>query len=139
MNLSKKKKLAKKTFNVGEDRIVFLESRLDEIKDAITKQDIRDLQKSGAILIKEQKGRKKSSGQHRFNGKNRSTGNIRKKARKRKKEYMILTRKLRKHLTSSDVEGKLKKEQITDIRKKIRNRYFRSKFHLKEHIGGIKK
>ena len=35
MNLSKKKKLAKKTFNVGEDRIVFLESRLDEIKEAI--------------------------------------------------------------------------------------------------------
>ena len=34
MDLSKKKRLAKRTLNVGEDRIVFLESRLEEIKDA---------------------------------------------------------------------------------------------------------
>jgi len=80
MDLSKKKKLTKRTLNVGEDRIVFLESRLEEIKDAITKQDIRDLVKSGAIVIKERKGRKKVQRKR-----SRSTGNIRRKAKKKKR------------------------------------------------------
>ncbi len=134
MNLSKKKKLAKKTLNVGEDRIVFLESRLDEIKDAITKQDIRDLQKSGAIIIKERKGRKRAQ-----KGKSRSVGNIRQKARKRKREYIILTRKLRAYLKSSETEGKISKDFLKEIKNKIRNKDFRSKVHLKEYLGGIKK
>lgn len=134
MDLSKKKKLAKRTLNVGEDRIVFLESRLEEIKDAITKQDIRDLLKSGAIVIKERKGRKKVQRKR-----SRSTGNIRRKAKEKKREYIILTRKLRKYLGSQVFEGKLLKEHLTDIRKKIRNRGFRSLTHLKEYIGEIKK
>ena len=134
MNLSKKKKLAKRTLNVGGDRIVFLESRLEEIKDAITKQDIRDLVKSGAIIVKEIKGRKTVQ-----RTKSRSTGNIRKKARKKKREYIILTRKLRGYLKGLKAEGKILGEHVTDMRKKIRNREFRSRAHLKEHIGGIQK
>ena len=134
MDLSKKKKLAKRTLNVGEDRIVFLESRLEEIKDAITKQDIRDLLKSGAILIKERKGRKKV--ERRIS---RSTGNIRRKAKGKKREYIILTRKLRKYLKSQLLKEKIFKEHFIDIRKKIRNRVFRSLAHLKEYIGEIKK
>ena len=59
MNLSKKKSLAVKTLKVGKDRIVFLKPRLDEIKEAITKQDIRELQKEGAIIVKGIKGRKR--------------------------------------------------------------------------------
>ena len=59
MNLRNKKELAKRTFNIGKDRIVFLKSRLEEIKEALTKQDIRDLRQDGAILIKDIKGRKK--------------------------------------------------------------------------------
>ncbi len=134
MNLSKKKKLAKRTLNVGEDRIVFLGSRLEEIKDAITKQDIRDLLKSGAIVIKERKGRKKVQKKR-----SRSTGNIRRKAKEKKREYIILTRKLRRYLKSQVSKGKLSKEHFRDIRKKIRNRVFRSLSHLKEYIGEIKK
>ncbi len=59
MNLEKKKKLAARTLNVGKERIIFLKSRLEEIKEAITRQDIKDLHKDGAIIIKEEKGRKK--------------------------------------------------------------------------------
>jgi len=132
MDLSKKKKLAKRTLNVGEDRIIFLGSRLEEIKDAITKQDIRDLLKSGAIVIKERKGRKKVQRKR-----SRSTGNIRRKAKKKKREYIILTRKLRRWLKSQVSKEKLIKEHLTDIRKKIRNKEFRSKVHLKEYLEGI--
>ena len=59
MNLNKKKELAKRTFNVGEERIVFVESRLKDIKEAITKQDMRDLRQDKAIIIKEKKGRRR--------------------------------------------------------------------------------
>jgi len=131
MNLKKKKALAARTFKVGESRIEFVKPRLEEIKEAITKQDIRDLHKDGAIIIKNIKGRR--AGKKR---KNKSTGNIRKKINKRKREYMHSTRKLRKHL--SEMKSKITKKETEDIRKKIRNRFFKSKAHLKDYIGGIK-
>ena len=134
MNLSKKKELAKRTFGVGEDRIVFVESRLNDIKEAITKQDMRDLRQDKAIIIKEKKGRKKVIRKRR-----RSTGNIRKKINTRKKDYVILTRKLRKYVSEMKNQRKISKEEVNDIRKKIRNKTFRSKSHLKEYIEGLRK
>jgi len=134
MNLKKKKELAKRTFNIGEDRIVFVKSRLDDIKEAITKQDIRDLKQDRAIIIKEKKGRKKTKKRRK-----ESRGNIRKKIKKRKKNYVILTRKLRKYVSEMKNQGKISKEEADDIRKKIKNKTFRSKSHLKEYIIGVKK
>ena len=61
MNLGKKKNLASRTLGIGKKRIVFLKPRLSEIKDVITKQDIRDLKTEGAIVIKDVKGRKKKN------------------------------------------------------------------------------
>lgn len=134
MDLSKKKKLAKKTFRVGSDRIVFVQSRLGEIKDAITKQDLRDLEKSGAIIIKVRKGRK-SLGRRRARRKSRSTGNIRKKVRQNKKDYMAITRKLRGYLLELYSRNEISREDLGSMRKKIRNREFRSKTHFKELIS----
>ena len=119
MNLSKKKELAKRTFGVGKDRI---------------KQDIRDLEKDGAIIIKEVGGRKKVREKSR-----RGRGNIKKVTRVRKRDYMILARKLRKHASEMKKSGILTKENLEDLRKKIRNKAFRSKSHLKEYIGEMKK
>ncbi|GAJ13137.1 unnamed protein product [marine sediment metagenome] len=135
MNLSKKKELAARTLKVGKERIVFMSGRLDEIKEAITKQDIRDLRTEGAIMIKGIKGRKKNIKRKT----RRSTGNIRKKVKKRKQEYVKVTRKLRSFVSEMKKEGKLSKEEVEEIRKKIRNRLFKSKAHLKEYIGGLKK
>src|SRR3990167_6861646 len=58
MKLDKKKNLAAKTLGVGRDRVIFNINRLDEIKEAITKQDIRDLFSNGAIAVRDIKGRK---------------------------------------------------------------------------------
>lgn len=132
MKLNKKKELAKRTLNVGKGRIVFLESRLDEIKEAITKQDIRDLKKEGAIIIKEIKGKRKVRKK-----KKKSIGNVRKKVRTRKKDYVIMTRKLRNYLFELKKSGKISREDEKELRKKIRNKAFRSKAHLKEQIGGL--
>ena len=135
MNLKKKKNLAVKTFGIGKERIVFVKSRLEEIKEAITKQDMRDLQKEGAILIKEKKGRKKVVRKKRRVG----TGKIRKNVKKGKTEYMIITRKLRKYSGELFRRGDLNRNELNNIRKKIRNRIFRSKAHLKEQIKEMRK
>ena len=46
MQLSNKKELAAKVLEVGKGRIIFVESALAEIKEAITRQDILDLHKN---------------------------------------------------------------------------------------------
>lgn len=129
MNLSKKKKLAVRTLNVGEKRIVFVTSRLDEIKEAITKQDIRDLQKSGAIKVRNVKGRKTV-----IKVKKRSQGNVRKKINDRKRKYMINVRKQRKYISFLKSQGKISKEEYYELRKKIRNKHFSSLNQLKQFL-----
>jgi large subunit ribosomal protein L19e len=135
MKLNKKKELAARTFGVGKDRIIFVNGRLNEIKEAITKQDIRDLHQDNAILIKEIRGRKKIKKKN----KKRGVGNIRKNLKKRKKEYINLTRKLRKSIKELKKQGKLSSLEFKNFRKKIRNRELKSKTHLKNYIKGIEK
>ena len=135
MNLSKKKILAAKTLKVGKDRIAFPKSRLEEIKEAITKQDMRNLFSEGAIFIKEIKGQKTNKKKI----KSRSPGNIRKKVNVRKRTYVLATRKLRKYAKIKKNLGEISREDEIEIRKKIRNRIFKSKAHLREYMEGIKK
>ena len=115
MNLRKKKLLAKRALNVGNARIIFLQSRLDEIKEAITKQDIKTLQKDGAIIIREIKGRRKIMKKKTKRG----PGKRKKNVNTRKRDYIILTRKLRKHVADMKIKGIITKEEGTEIRKKI--------------------
>lgn len=135
MNLLKKKALASRMLKVGKKRIIFSKERVNEIKEAITKQDIRDLKDEGAIIVKDIKGSRKNKQK----SKKRGPGKIRKKVNQRKKEYVIMTRKLRKYLFEIKKQGKISREDMKDMRKKIRNRIFKSKAHLKEYIGGIRK
>lgn len=134
MNLGKKKELAKRTLGVGKERIAFTESRLGDIKEAITKQDIKDLHKEGAIVIKEVKGRRKV-----VRKRKRSVGNVRIRVNTRKQDYVIMTRKLRAYVAELKKRGELSKEEVEDIRKKIRNKAFRSKAHLRDYIKELRK
>jgi len=133
MNLTKRKELASKVFGVGKGRIIFSEGRLADIKEAITRADILDLHKSGAIKIKEIEGRKKTIGRkHR-----RRTGKVKKKVKKTKKEYVIITRKLRKFVKHLAKTGAVDRERHQGIRKMIKARKFKSKRHLKESFKDL--
>lgn len=134
MNLRSKKQLAAKTFGVGKSRILFVNERIDEIKDAITKQDMRTLQKDGAIIIKEIKGRSANVNKK----KRRHVGKVRRKVNTRKKDYVRLTRKLRQFIADKKQKGEMSNEEIKETRKRIRNKIFKSKAHLKENLGGSK-
>jgi len=133
MNLSKKKILAAKVLNVGKGRIIFNKERLSDIKEAITKQDIRDLFSQGAILIKPIKGRKKI-----VKRKNRRRAGSKKHSKKHKKrDYVILTRKLRAYLKDLKKQNKITSEVYHKLRKEIKASLFKSKAHMKEHIASI--
>ena len=131
MKLDNKKMLAAKTLGVGIDRIKFDINRLDEIKEAITKQDIRDLAANGAIKIKEINGRKSKVRRNT----RRKQGKVRRKPGKRKKEYVIVTRKLRKYIKELVQQKKISKEKYKELRKKIKMKEFKSKRQMKE--GGL--
>ncbi len=131
MNLAKKKELASKTLKVGKEKIQFDKDRLDEIKEAITKQDIRDLKESGAISIKEPSGRKKQVKRKT----RRRVGKIKVKVKKRKQEYVKLVRKLRQYLKELKKQDKITGEDYREKRKKIRNKVYKSKRNLKQEIG----
>lgn len=128
MQLAKKKILAAKVLKVGKGRVIFSEANLAEIKEAITRQDISDLHEAGAILIREKKGRKKVVKRKRRRG----IGKVKKKVKKRKQEYVTITRKLRSVAKSLLRLGKIDREKHGKIRKMIRARRFKSKRHLNE-------
>jgi len=135
MNLRKRKELASKVLKVGKNRIKFSTENLAEIKEAITKQDIRDLYKEGFISIKPIKGRKKIVRRKTRRG----PGKIKKTVNKRKQIYVKITRKLRKYLKELKAQGRISNELFLELRKKIRMRTFRSKSHLREHLINIEK
>ncbi|PIN93894.1 hypothetical protein COU56_03320, partial [Candidatus Pacearchaeota archaeon CG10_big_fil_rev_8_21_14_0_10_31_9] len=107
MNLSNKKILAAKTLGVGTGRIELNINRLDEIKEAITRQDIKDLVKSGAIKIKETKGRRKNVKRKQ----RRRIGKIKLKVKARKRSYIIITRKLRTYIKGLKTQEKITNEK----------------------------
>ncbi len=129
MQLNKKRNLAARTLNVGKNRILFNQNRLDEIKDAITKQDVRDLVSSGAISIREVHGRKKNRA-----GGRRRIGSIKIKVRNRKSNYIVLVRKLRSYIGEIKKHGTISKNEYAKLRKEIRAKIFRSKSHMKERV-----
>ena len=133
MNLSKKKQLAAKVLKVGKKRIHFNNENLAEIKEAITKQDIKDLHTEGIITIKPVKGRKRVKKRKTRRG----PGKIKKKVRRRKQTYVKITRKLREYLKHLKKQGIINNELFLKLRKKIRMRDFRSKAHLKEYLEGM--
>lgn len=135
MKLERKKALAARALSVGAGRIVFNSARLSEVKEAITKQDFKDLKESGAVFVKELRGRRKVVRRKT----RRRMGSVRKKINTRKKDYMTLTRKLRSHLKHQKDNGKLSSEEVSQLRREIRSKDFRSLAHFKERIGSLKK
>lgn len=133
MQLAKKKALAAKVLGVGKDRVLFVEAHLNEIKEAITRQDIIDLEKAGAIKIKEVIGRKK----HVKRKNRRRTGKIKKKVNVSKQEYVKLTRKLRTYSRFLLKTSQIDKDKYRNIRKMIKVKKFKSKRHLNESLGEI--
>lgn len=130
MKLDQKKKLAAKALGVGKARICFNVENLAEIKEAITKQDIRDLFQQGIIRIKPEKGKKKIERRKT----RRKAGKIKKTLNHRKQIYVKITRKLRGYIKDLRKQGRLDTKRYNELKVKIKSKAFKSKAHLKEHL-----
>jgi large subunit ribosomal protein L19e len=130
-NLNKRKELAAKVFGVGKNKILFNTLRLSEIKEAITKQDIRDLYNDGAIMVREVNGRRKKAKRTTRKG----PGKIKWVIGNKKRKYITITRKLRAYVSELRIQGKITMPQYNELRKKIKARTFKDKAHLKEQMG----
>ena len=56
MNLKSKKDIATKILKAGRKRVWFNPEKLSDIKEAITKEDLKGLMKEGSIRIKKKEG-----------------------------------------------------------------------------------
>jgi large subunit ribosomal protein L19e len=130
MKLENKKRFAATVLGVGKGRIVFNNSRLSEIKEAMTRQDIKDLFNDGAINVIEIAGRRKVVRRTT----RRRAGSRRQPVKRKKLKYMIMVRKLRGYLAELRKAEKVTQEQFLKLRREIRASNFKDKAHFKDRI-----
>jgi len=123
------KRLAANILGVGINKVWFDPNRLEDIKEALTKQDIRDLIKDGAIKSKQTEYKKVKKEK-----KKRRTGKMKKRVKRRKQKYVKLIRKLRKYLKEIRKMDKISSKEYNHLRRLSKAGIFKSKKHLEEYV-----
>ncbi|MFH1209581.1 MAG: 50S ribosomal protein L19e [archaeon] len=141
MNLKVQKRIASSLSGVSPKRIRFNEENLSEIKEAITKRDIRTLIKDKKIIVKQKESPSRSRSRKRLiqkrKGRQQGTGSRKGKrtARLPRKDKWIhkirVQRRFLKNLKSkSFIDSKIYRQ----LYKQAKSGFFRSKSHLKTYI-----
>ena len=141
MRLSVQKRLAASLFKCSSSRVWFDEDRLSDIKESITKQDIKGLISEGAIRLKpmksisrgraRQKKRQKSKGLQKGSGSRR--GGLKARTPK-KKAWMAKIRVQRSFLKELREKGIITRSNYQELYLKSKGGFFRSKRHVKLYI-----
>lgn len=142
MNLSLQKRLAATVLRCSQKRVIFDPTGLEDIKEAITKTDIRLLIGDGTIKKKPKKGvsRVRANKRKRQKRKGLRKGAGRRKgkatARESKKEaWMKKIRAQRKFLTHLRERSLIKPDIYKGLYKKSKGGFFRSVKHITLYIG----
>ena len=140
-NLSIQKRLASQILNTSKNNIQLDTTRLEEIKEAITKADIKSLIKDGAITARNKRGissfrdrkRKKQKNKGRLRGQGSKKGA--KGARSGKKELWIhKIRAQRMFLQNLKEKGFLDSSSFRELYMKSKGGFFRSRRHIKVYM-----
>lgn len=141
MKLTVQKRLAAQVLKCSEKRVQFDSERLDEIKEAITKLDLKSLVNDKAITRKPVKGvskaRAKKRLEQRRKGRQKGYGTTKGKrtARLSKKEnWMVHIRAQRVLLRELRDNEKVSKKTYMTLYRKAGGGFFRSKRHIKLYI-----
>jgi len=135
MIMENQRRLAAEIMNVGKGKILFDKNKLEDIKKAITRLDIKDLIKEGTIKVRpNKKSRKKIKKKIR-----RGVGSRRMQPRMRKTKYIFKIRKLRKYIQRLLNEKVIDKSEKKQLRKMAKAGELRSLRHLQEHLTGVMK
>lgn len=141
MDLKIQKRIAASLFNTGKKRIWFNPEKLNEIKEAITKRDIKNLLKSGAVVIKQKRNisryriRKKllqkKKGRQKGIGSRKGTTKARFPA---KRAWIIKIRNQKKILKELRDKNLILRKDYRMLYKKAKGGFFRSKRHIEIYI-----
>jgi len=141
MKLDTQKRLAAQIFKCSKNRIRFEEDRLEDIKEAITKADIRALVIDKAISRKNKKGisrvRVKKRNIQRRKGKQKGYGKRKGKKTARlpkKKDWMDRIRLQRAFLRYLKEKKLINNKTFRDLYKKSKGGFFRSKRHMNIYL-----
>lgn len=141
MNLKTQKKLAADVLRTSKKKVVFDPERLEDIKEAITKMDIRGLISEKAIKKNPIKGtskvrsRQKQAQRKKGLRKGASTRKGKKTARTSKKEqWMTKIRTQREFLRSLRENKKIDNKTFSNLYLKAKGNFFRSKRHIKIYL-----
>ena len=144
VNLKAKKRLAARVTGVGVHRIRFDTDHLDDIADAITRENIRNLITANTIKIKSFTGTSKGrahdkKAQKNKRGTTQGSKQGRKGARVGKKEvYVVKVRALRRLLKIAKDRKDLTNPEFWALYKKVGGNTVRNKAHLRTLMEEIK-
>ena len=132
------KRLAAAVIGCSEKKIVFDENRLDEIKEAITKADIKNLIRTGSIIVLQKRGisrsrtneRKRQKAKGRLSGHGSRKGSANARSEGRKRIWINKVRLQRRFASALLNSNKVDKMTYKDLYRKIKGGYFRSKGHI---------
>jgi large subunit ribosomal protein L19e len=141
MDLKNQRRLAAEILGCGENRIWIDPTRMEDVSEAITRNDVRRLIDSKAIKARQKKG--VSRGRTRYlkdqkkKGKRRGHGSRKgaKKARTPKKDAWINTiRPIRAQLIEYKRQGKIDTSTYRKLYKRAKGGMFKSKARLDAHL-----
>ncbi len=133
------RRMAAEILKCGENRVWMDPARLDEIRQAITKTDIRRLIKQGLIkklpeegvsrgrarkiAVQKKKGRRKGRGSRKGVSKTES-----------KEQWIKRIRAIRRYLKKLREDEKITKETYKDLYRKAKGGFFKSNNHVKIYL-----
>ncbi len=131
------KNMAAKILKCGKSRVWMNPSRLADIEESITLEDVRRLVRDGVIYARPKKGissfRKKKLAAQKKKGRRRGRGSVKgyKGTRLNKKQaWMRTVRSLRVLIKNLRSEKKIDNKTYRDLYTKSKSGYFRSKGHV---------
>ena len=141
MRLKVQKRIAQSLFKVGKKRIKFDPEKLSDIKEAITKGDLRGLVSKGTIKINPKRGRSRFRARERLiqkrKGRRKGKGSRKGRATARakpKKIWMAKIRLQRLLLKTLKEKSLIDNRTYKELYLKAKGGFFRSKRHLKTYM-----
>ena len=137
VNLKAKKRLASRVIGVGVHRIKFDSDHLDDVADAITRENIRSLITANTIRVKSFTGTSRGRAQQKKEQRNKrgtkqGSKQGRKGARVGKKEvYVAKVRSLRRILKIAKDREEITNPEFWTLYKKVGGNTVRNKAHLR--------
>lgn len=138
MKLNTKKRIAADLLKCSAKRIRFDNTRLEDIKEAITKADIKSLVKDKAIARLPKKGisraRARKIHKQKTKGQRKGRGSRKGKTIDKKRVWINKVRVQRLFLKMLRDKGKIDKKTYRGLYLKAKGGFFRSKRHIKVYV-----